>query len=142
MQNRKLVADWCFEQGAADNVIEKRVRGGKTYFVINDYRALRNLFGKLLAEIQRIKSEGDYAAGKALVEKYAVNIDPDLHREVLERYSELHLKPYRGFVNPDIVPVTKRGKVVDYAIEYCTNFVGQQLYYGEKYSTLTPATLE
>ena len=142
MQNRKLIAEWCFEQGAADKVIEKRVRDGKTYFVINDYDALRSLFGKLLAEIQRIKSEGDYAAGKALVEKYAVNIDPDLHKEVLERYAALKLKPYRGFVNPDIVPVTKRGKVVDYAIEYCTNFVGQQLEYGEKYATLTPATLE
>ena len=136
MQNRKLIADWCFEQGAAQNVIEKRSRGGKTYFVINDYQALRNLFGRLLAEIQRIKSEGDYAAGKALVEKYAVNIDPELHREVLERYSALQLKPYRGFVNPDIVPVVKNGKVVDYRIEYCTDFVAQQLEYGEKYSTL------
>ena len=136
MQNRKLIADWCFEQGAAQNVIEKRSRGGKTYFVINDYQALRNLFGRLLAEIQRIKSEGDYAAGKALVEKYAVNIDPELHREVLERYSALQLKPYRGFVNPDIVPVVKNGKVVDYRIECCTDFVAQQLEYGEKYSTL------
>ncbi|MBR5035282.1 MAG: dihydrofolate reductase [Bacteroidales bacterium] len=136
MQNRKLIADWCFEKGAADNVIEMRTRDGKTYFVINDYEALRGLFAELLAEIQRIKSEGDYAAGRELVEKYAVNIDPELHREVLERYSALNLKPYRGFVNPSIVPVKKRGKVVDYRIEYCDDFLQQQLEYGEKYATL------
>ena len=136
MQNRKLIADWCFEQGAADNVIEMKTRDGKTYFVINDYEALRGLFAELLAEIQRIKSEGDYAAGRELVEKYAVNIDPELHKEVLERYSALNLKPYRGFVNPSIVPVEKRGKVVDYRIEYCDDFLQQQLEYGEKYSTL------
>lgn len=136
MQNRKLIADWCFEKGAADNVIEMRVRDGKTYFVINDYVALRGLFAELLAEIQRIKSEGDYAAGRALVEKYAVNIDPGLHREVLQRYAALELKPYRGFVNPTIVPVVKKGKVVDYKVEYCDDFIAQQLEYGEKYATL------
>ena len=136
MQNRKLIADWCFERGAAAGVIEKRVRDGKTYFVINDYEALRGLFAELLAEIQRIKSEGDYAAGRALVEKYAVNIDPDLHAEVLRRYKSLHLKPYRGFVNPTLVPVEKKGRVVDYRIEYCDSFLDQQLEYGEKYATL------
>ena len=136
MQNRKLIADWCFEKGAADNVIEMKTRDGKTYFVINDYEALRGLFAELLAEIQRIKSEGDYAAGRDLVEKYAVNIDPELHREVLERYKALDLKPYRGFVNPTIVPVEKGGKVVDYKIEYCDDFIEQQLEYGEKYSAL------
>ena len=136
MQNRKLIADWCFEKGAADKVIEMRIRDGKTYFVINDYDALRGLFAELLAEVQRIKSEGDYAAGRALVEKYAVNIDPGLHREVLQRYAALELKPYRGFVNPTIVPVKKGGKVVDYKIEYCDDFVAQQLEYGEKYATL------
>ena len=136
MQNRKLIADWCFEKGAADNVIEMKTRDGKTYFVINDYEALRGLFAELLAEIQRIKSEGDYAAGRELVEKYAVNIDPELHREVLERYAALGLKPYRGFVNPKIVPVEKGGKVVDYRIEYCDDFVAQQLEYGETYATL------
>ncbi len=136
MQNRKLIADWCFEKGAAGNVIEMKVRDGKTYFVINDYEALRSLFADLLSEIQRIKSEGDYAAGRDLVEKYAVNIDPDLHREVLERYSALELKPYRGFVNPTIVPVEKNGKVVDYKIEYCDDFVEQQLFYGDNYATL------
>ncbi len=136
MQNRKLIAEWCYEQGKTDNVIEKKVRDGKTYFVVNDYEALRGLFGKLLAEIQRIKSEGDYKAGKALVETYAVNIDPALHKEVKERYDALGLKPYGGFVNPEIVPVTKGGKVVDYRVEYPDDYLGQMLEYGRKYATL------
>ena len=136
MQNRKLIAEWCYEKGAAANVIEKKVRDGKTYFVVNDYPALRGLFAELLAEVQRIKSEGDYAAGKALIEKYAVNIDPELHREVRERYAALGLKPYGGFVNPDIVPVVKGGKVVDYDIVYCDDYLGQMLSYGRKYGVL------
>ena len=136
MQNRKLIADWCYEHGKADNVIEKKVRDGKTYFVVNDFEKLRGLFGELLAEIQRIKSEGDYEAGKALVQKYAVNIDPQLHKEVLERYASLGLKPYRGFINPDIVPVVKDGEVVDYQIVYGDDFLQQQLQYGKKYRTL------
>ncbi len=136
MQNRKLIADWCYEKGRAENVIEKKVRDGKTYFVINDFTKLRGLFGDLLAEIQRIKSEGDYEAGKALVQNYAVNIDPDLHKEVLERYASLDLKPYRGFINPEIVPVVNDGKVVDYKIVYGDDFIEQQLYYGKKYRTL------
>lgn len=136
MQNRKLIADWCYEKGLKDNVIEKKVRDGKTYFVVNDYEALRGLFGDLLAEIQRIKSEGDYKAGKALVEKYAVNIDPELHKEVKERYAALNLKPYGGFVNPTIVPVKKGGKVVDYRIDYTQGYMEQMLEYGHKYATL------
>ena len=136
MQNRKLIADWCYEKGLADNVIEKKVRDGKTYFVVNDHEALRGLFGELLAEVQRIKSEGDYEAGKALVEKYAVNIDPALHKEVLDRYATLNLKPYGGYINPEIVPVEKDGKVVDYRIVYCDDFIGQMLEYGKKYATL------
>lgn len=136
MQNRQLIAQWCFERGASANVIEKRVRDGKTYFVINDFDALRGLFGELLAEIQRIKSEGDYEAGKDIVCRYAINIDPELHREVLARYASLDLKPYRGFVNPDIVPVVKGGEVVDYKIVYCDDFLEQQLQYGRDYSTL------
>ena len=134
MQNRKLIAQWCYEKGQKDNVIEKKTRDGKTYFVINDYPALRNLFAELLAEIQRIKSEGDYEAGKNLVETYAVNIDPQLHKEVLDRYAKLNLKPYGGFVNPDIVPVIKDGKVVDYTLEYTDSFLAQQLKYGRDYS--------
>lgn len=136
MQNRKLIAEWCYEKGAARGIIEKKMRDGKTYFVVNDYEALRGLFAELLAEIQRIKSEGDYAAGKNLVETYAVNIDPQLHKEVLERYAALNLKPYGGFVNPDIVPVEKDGKVVDYRIVYVDNYLQQQLDYGKKYRTL------
>ena len=136
MQNRKLIAEWCYEKGAARGIIEKRMRDGKTYFVVNDYEALRGLFAELLAEIQRIKSEGDYAAGKNLVETYAVNIDPQLHKEVLERYAALNLKPYGGFVNPDIIPVENDGKIVDYKIEYVDNYLRQQLDYGKKYRTL------
>ena len=136
MQNRKLIAQWCYEKGASDNVIEKKVRDGKTYFVVNDYEALRGLFAQLLAEIQRIKSEGDYAAGKALIETYAVNIDPELHKEVKARYEALNLKPYGGFINPDIVPVYKGKKIVDYQIVYNDNYLEQMLEYGRKYATL------
>ena len=136
MQDRKLISEWCYRKGLSKNVIEKKVRDGKTYFVVNDFEALRVLFGELLAEVQRIKSEGDYEAGKALVETYAVNIDYDLHKEVLERYSALGLKPYGGFLNPEIVPVRKGGKVVDYEIVYSDSYIGQMLQYGKEYSTL------
>ncbi len=136
MQNRKLIAQWCYEAGEKDNVIEKKVRDGKTYFVVNDYEALRGLFGQLLGEVQRIKSEGDYAAGKALVEDYAVNIDPALHKEVKERYEALGLKPYGGFVNPEIVPVVKKGEIVDYKVEYPDDYLAQMLKYGAEYATL------
>lgn len=136
MQNRQLIAQWCYEKGKLSNVIETKVRDGKTYFVVNDYKALRGLFGELLAEVQRIKSEGDYEAGKALVEKYAVNIDPVLHKEVKERYASLNLKPYGGFVNPDIVPVVENGEVVDYKLDYTDDYVGQMMEYGSKYATL------
>ena len=136
MQNRQLIAAWCYEHGKANNVIEKKVRDGKTYFVVNDYEALRGLFGDLLAEIQSIKSEGDYEAGKNLIMKYAVDIDPALHKEVLERYAALGLKPYGGFVNPEIVPVEKDGKVVDYKVVYTDDYLGQMLEYCHKYSTL------
>ena len=136
MQNRKLIAQWCYEKGAGDNVIEKKVRDGKTYFVVNDYGKLRDLFADLLAEIQRIKSEGDYKAGKYLIETYAVHIDPELHKEVRARYEALNLKPYGGFVNPDIVPVRRAGKVVDYKVEYPDDFLAQQLAYGKNYKAL------
>ena len=136
MQNRKLIADWCYEKGKATNIIEKKTRDGKTFFVVNDYEALRGLFGDLLAEVQRIKSEGDYEAGKKLVETYAVNIDPELHKEVKERYAALELKPYGGFLNPEIVPVVKKGKTIDYEIVYSDSYLDQMLEYGKKYSTL------
>jgi len=137
MQNRKLVAEWCYEKGAADKVIVKKVKDGKTYFVVNDYVKLRALFAELLGEIQRIKSEGDYEAGKALIEKYAVNIDPELHKEVKARYESLGLKPYGGFVNPEIRPVLNEdGTVKDYEPVYTDDYLGQMLFYGKKYGTL------
>ena len=147
MQDRKLIAQWCYENGQnyhfcdekgcrTIDVIEKRVRDGKTYFVITDYTALRELFAELLAEIQRIKSTGDYEAGKALVEKYAVNIDPELHQEVIERYSSLGLKPYGGFLNPTIVPVYEEGQLVDYALKSPEGFLDQMLEYSAKYGVL------
>ena len=137
MQNRKLIAQWCYEKGAKDNVIEKKVRDGKTYFVVNDYVKLRALFAELLAEVQRIKSEGDYQAGKKLIETYAVNIDQDLHKEVLERYNALNLKPYGGFVNPEIQPVySEDGSIKDYIPVYTDDYLGQMMLYGKKYGTL------
>ena len=134
MQDRALISWWCYEKGLKDNVIEKKVRDGKTYFVINDYEKLRGLFGDLLAEIQRVKSEGDYEEGKRLIETYAVKIDLDLHKEVKARYEALGLKPYGGFINPDIVPVMKGGKVVDYQVNYPCDFLQQHLDYGKNYS--------
>ena len=136
MQNRQLIAAWCYEKGAEANIIEKKVKKGKTYFVVNDYEALRGLFADLLAEIQRIKSEGDYEAGKNLIETYAVNIDPVLHKEIKQRYEALDLKPYGGFINPDIVPVEQDGVIVDYKLVYSDDFLAQQLEYGKKYRTL------
>lgn len=141
MQDRKLIAEWCYENGLKEktgmenDIIEKVVKDGKTYFKINDYQALRGLFGKLLAEVQRIKSEGDYKAGKELVEKYAVNIDPQLHKEVKERYAGLNLKPYKGFINPTIQPVhDRKGNLIDYEVIYHDDFLEQHLEYGKKYS--------
>ncbi len=136
MQNRKLIAQWCYEKGRASNVIERKVVDGKTFFTVNDFLALRDLFAALLAEVQRIKSEGDYAAGRSLVEDYGVEIDPDLHAEVRDRYYSLGLKPYGGFVNPDIVPVVKDGEIVDYKIVPVDDYLAQQLEYGKKYRTL------
>lgn len=141
MQDRKLISEWCYEKGlkannpgATQDVIEKKVRDNKTYFVINDYEKLRGLFGQLLAEMQRIKSEGDFNAGKNIIETYAVNIDPALHKEVKERFDALQLKPYRGFINPTITPVKKDGKIVDYVIKYNDNYLDQMLEYGKSYS--------
>ena len=136
MQCRKLISEWCYENGKADNVIEKVTNNGKTYFVVRDYEKLRTLFGQLLAEVQRIKSEGDYMAGKKLVDTYAVKIDPQIHKEVKDRYESLGIKPYGGFINPEIVPVEKDGKIVDYRVEYPTDFLQQHLDYGKRYSFL------
>lgn len=136
MMNRQMIARWCFEKGTPGNVIEKRTRDGKTFFKVNDFHALRGLFATLLAEVQRIKSEGDFEAGKRLVMEYAVDVDPVLHKEVRERYQALGLKPYGGFVNPEIVPVEKEGRVVDYILEPVGDYLGQQLEYGKRYKTL------
>ncbi|MDD3299530.1 MAG: dihydrofolate reductase [Bacteroidales bacterium] len=136
MQARKLISEWCYENGQKDNVIEKKEKDGKTYFVINDYTKLRRLFGELLKELQRVKSQGDYNAGKDLIETYAVDIDQDLHKELKERYASLDLKPYGGFINPDIIPVTENGRITDYKVEYPSDFLQQMLDYGKKYSFL------
>ncbi|MBN7796785.1 dipeptidyl-peptidase 3 family protein [Parahaliea mediterranea] len=136
MRNRALVARWAYEQGEADKVIERRVRDGKTYFVINDYQALRGLFGELLRELQRIKSEGDFEAIQHLVETYGTQVEPGLHAEVLERFAALDVAPYKGFVNPYLEPVVKDGKIVDVTISYPATFEEQMLYYAEHYSFL------
>jgi dipeptidyl-peptidase-3 len=136
MRNRQLVAKWVYEQGKADKVIERVERDGKTYFVINDYDKLRVLFGKLLREMQRIASEGDYAAGKALVETYGVKVDRELHEQVLRRYEALDIAPYAGFVNPRLVPVMNGDEIVDVTVEYPDSFVMQMLEYADRYSLL------
>ncbi len=136
MRNRKLVAEWCYERGRADNVIEMVHENGKTYVVVNDFEKLRTLFGDLLAEIQRIKSTGDFEAGKALVETYAVKVDPALHTEVLERYAALNLEPYAGFVNPVYKPVMENGQIVDVKIEYTADYPAQMMEYSHEYSFL------
>ncbi len=140
MRNRQLIASWAFEKGAKDNVIEKRMRDGKTYFVVTDYQKLRSLFGQLLRELQRIKSEGDFAAGQALIEGYAVNVDEKLHQEVIERYKKLNLAPYSGFINPKLEAVfeggKQEGKIIDVKISYPESFKAQMLEYGNDYSLL------
>jgi dipeptidyl-peptidase-3 len=137
MRNRQLICKWALEKGAADKVIEQVKREGKTYFRINDYDKLRKLFGDLLREIQRIKSEGDGVAAKALVEGYGVKVDQAIHKEVLDRVAALKIPPYSGFINPVLTPVMDAsGKITDIKIEYPTDFTQQHLYYGEKYSFL------
>jgi len=136
MRNRQLISKWCYESGLEKNVIEKVVKDEKTYYIINDYNKLRGLFGELLAEVQRIKSEGDYEAGKDLVETYGVIVDPVLHKEVKERFIKLNIAPYGGFINPEFL-VTKDGnKITDIQIEYTDDYTEQMLYYSENYSFL------
>lgn len=139
MRNRKFISEWALEKGAADKVIEYEVKDGKTYIKINDYPRLRELFGELLGEIQRIKSEGDYEAGRDLVERYAVKVDPKLHKEVLDRYAHLDIAPYKGFVNPVYKPVTdaKTGEIIDIAVDYTEEYIPQMLRYSHDYSPLT-----
>lgn len=138
MRNRQLIARWVFEQGAADKIVEMKKRDGKTFVVINDYQQLRALFGKLLAEVQRIKSEGDYDAGRSLVENYGVKIDPVLHHEIRERYVRLHLSPYKGFVNPVMREVKDdSGHVTDITLDYTEGYAEQMLRYSRDYSYLS-----
>ena len=137
MRNRQLIARWVFEKGAADKAVEMVKKDGKTYVVINDYAKVRELFGELLAEIQRIKSTGDYEAARNLVENYAVKVDPALHAEVLERYKKLNLAPYKGFVNPKYELVTdENGNIVDVAVSYDEGYAEQMLRYSKDYSPL------
>ncbi|MFA5574629.1 MAG: dihydrofolate reductase [Brumimicrobium sp.] len=137
MRNRQLVAAWAYEKGLEDNVIEKIVEDGKTYFVINDYESLKGLFGDLLREIQRIKSEGDFEAGRDLIEDYAVKVNPEIHKEVLDRVSGLDIAPYSGFVNPEYEVIEdENGEITDIKIVYPTSFKEQMLNYSERYSFL------
>ena len=136
MRNRKMIAEWCYEKGKQNNVIEWVEKDGKKYIVVNDFDALRKLFGDMLYEVQRIKSEGDYQAGKALVENYGVTVKPELHKQVRERYYALGIEPYGGFVNPEYQLVEKDGKVVDVTISYPANYTEQHLHYSKNYSFL------
>ncbi len=138
MRNRQLISMWAYENGKAENVIELVKKDGKTFIKINDYEKLRGLFGKLLAEVQRIKSEGDYAAGKKLVEDYAVKVNPEIHKEVLERYGKLDIAPYKGFVNPVYTAVKDaEGNITDVTVDYSEGYVEQMLRYSKDYSPLT-----
>lgn len=137
MRNRSLNAYWALELGKEDNVVELIKEDGKTYVKINDYDKLREIFGQQLREIQRIKSEGDYEAGKNLIETYGVKVNQELHKEVLDRYASLNTKPYSGFIQPLLTPVTdENGEITDVKLEYVNSFFEQMLYYGEKYKTL------
>ena len=136
MRGRAMVSHWVYEKGKPENVVSREVKNGKTYFVVNDYQRLRRLYGELLAEVQRITSEGDYEAARNLIETYGVQVDPELHKEVLGRYAGLNLAPYSGFVNPVYTPVIENGKVVDVKVSYAEDFIKQMLRYGKAYSFL------
>lgn len=136
MRNRQLVAGWAYEKGKKDNVIEFFTNNNKTYVRVNDYAKLRVLFGELLKELQRIKSEGDYQGAKNLVEGYGVKVDAKLHKEILERYAKLNVKPYQGFIQPRLVPVMNGDKITDVKVEYPTSFYQQMMEYADKYSFL------
>ncbi|MCF8193830.1 MAG: dipeptidyl peptidase 3, partial [Bacteroidia bacterium] len=136
MRNRQLNAAWAYQKGLANKVIERKQRDGKTYFVVNDYNALRDLFGQLLREIQRIKSEGDFKAGQALVETYGVKVEQALVAEVKKRFESIQSKPYSGFIQPRLVPIMVQGKIKDVKVKYPDNFVEQMMEFGREYATL------
>jgi len=138
MRNRQMVAQWVYRKGLPEQVIEKKMKDGKTFFVINDYQKLRTLFGTLLREVQRIKSEGDYAAGKELIETYGVKIDPTLHKEILDRNAQFSSAPYGGFINPVLAPLyNDSGEIIDVQISYPNSFANQMLYYSATYNALS-----
>ena len=137
MRNRSLIAHWCLEQGRGDNVMQLVERQGKTFLLINDYQQLRRLIAELLAEVQRIKSEGDYEAARQLVERYAIRVDQRLHQEILQRYERLDLAPYKGFVNPRLSLVRNTdGQIVDVDVDYTETYVEQMLRYSRDYAAL------
>lgn len=134
MRNRALIAHWCYANGDA---IELLKRDGKTYIRINDYQQLRRLIAELLAEIQRIKSEGDFESARELVERYAVKVDADLHQEILDRYAKLNLAPYKGFLNPVMRPIEdSEGQIVDVELDYTESYTDQMLRYSRDYSVM------
>ena len=136
MRNRQAISKWVYEKGKPENIIEKKIKDSKTYFVINDYQKLRKLFGQLLKEIQRITSEGNFNAAKSFIETYGVIVDTALHKEVLERYAKLNAAPYKGFINPKLVPVYEGEKIVDVKIEYLDDFTEQMMDFGRNHSFL------
>jgi dipeptidyl-peptidase-3 len=136
MRNRQLIAKWVYEKGLPEKVIEMKIKDGKTYIVINDYLKLRDLFGQLLKETQRITSEGDFKAAQELVENYGVKVDQALHKEVRERFDKLNIAPYGGFINPKLVPVMQGDKIVDVKVEYPADFTEQMMFYAKEYSLL------
>lgn len=136
MRNRQLNAMWVYEKGKKDNVVEMIKVNGKTYTRINDYNKLRELFGQLLREIQRVKSEGDYEGGKNLIETYGVKVDQQLLKEVSERYAKLDVKAYKGFIQPKLVPVMKGSEITDIKVTYPVSFYDQMIEYGKKYAFL------
>ena len=137
MRCRSLITHWVYEKGEDQKVIERVIHNDKTYFIVNDHQALRNLFGLLLIEVQRIKSEGDYEACKTLIEQYGVQIDSTLHQEVLERFKKLHIAPFGGFVNPTLVPLIENGEIADVQITYPDSYSGQMIEYSTNYSFLS-----
>ncbi|MDE6794969.1 MAG: dihydrofolate reductase, partial [Muribaculaceae bacterium] len=137
MRNRQLIAAWILEKGKKDKVVELVKKNGKTYVKINDYRKMRDLIGQLLSEVQRIKSEGDYKAGNELIQKYAVKVNPKLHKEVLDRYSKLDIPPYRGFINPQYELIYDNdGNITDVKLKYGENYIDQMLRLSQDYTTL------
>ena len=137
MRNRSAICHWVYERGKAENVVEFIKKEAKTFVKINDYEKLRILFGNMLREVQRIKSEGDFDSGKKIIEDYGVKVNADLHAEILERYSKLHLAPYTGFVNPILTPeFDLNGNITDITVNYVDDFLGQMMEYGKKYSFL------